>query len=522
MSAAPVNPFTPAGLPAAPAPWADPASAASQWRAQAHDPDSLQTLIAQCEALLADTPPAGALAPWIDALWPAAFAAAEAAASRHARKPLPLADAELQRFRQSRRLWTGLALLCGQLATRENSPEHAALARQRAANALRMAVFTHVLAGHAVPAVLDDLVLACLDACGHCDQLASAATDPLLPALGQGSPGGYLAWACLWRLIEPQRFNMLQLNVLDRAFSRWRELARWQTGRGDDPKARVIDLSRLGSHPLPAGSPCWLDIRSLLRKLRQRSEALRQGELPEALKLGRELSASACLRLLRDVELSLSGIRSASATPDGPLSLVFGAEHAYALICDQFLNPRKQPPEASRLAHQRLGLFGFDRVSRLPGEGQTRRVEVPGETWQANAGLLYREAAHTPVRHAAGSLIASTLADGVRLGCLKGLEMREDGSLCGVAQWFAGPLRCAVLPRPPQDVHSPRQAAFLIDDERQPQIVLPHTLAVRLGQPLTLDTSPPTQVVPLEVLERGTDFVRYALRPAPGDGKKHP
>lgn len=513
MSVVLVNPFTPAGLPPAAAPFARPELAAAHWQERGNDPAQLQSLVAQCDALLAANSPPQQLQTWIETLWPAAMVIAEAAAARYVRKPLPLADQELQLFRLSRRLWLGLALLCRQLA--ESAPEQAPLALQRAGNALRLAVYAHVQAGHALPAVLDQQLFALLAAAHARGGVSLAMPDPLLPALGAASVGGYLAWAFLWRLVEPQRFSILQLNLLERVFARWRELAKWQDGRSDDPKARVLDLSRFSGRPEElAGVPGWLDVRSIVRKLRQRSDSLRAGETPEALKLGRELSAAACLRLLREVELALAGIRPAGSGLEGEVALVFGAENIYALLTEQYLNPRKVSLDASRLAHQRLGMFGFDRVSQL--SHTVSRIEVPGELWQAHDPYLLRPSGQTPVRHVAATLVACRVAGQLRLGSLQGLEMCDDGSLQAGLHWFSGEPQAGVLARPPQDVRAPRQAAFLLSNAETRQLILPATYSLRPGQPVMFEGTPSRSFLPSETLERGHDFVRYGLRPETG------
>lgn len=508
------NPFTPPGLPLASPPFAQPQAAAAFLAERGKNAALLPTLVSQCDALLAESGDGGELPAWIETLWPAALSCCEAAAVRYVRKPLPLADNELEAFRLSRRLWLGLALLCRKLAALQ--PESASLALQRAANALRQTLFIHVQAGHAVPVTLDEQLFALLVSSRAAGVLASATVDPLHPELGSASAGGYLAWAFLWRLLEPQRFNILQLNVLDRSFARWRELAKWQESRGDDPRARVVDLGRFAPPPLlPALKPRWLDVRSIVRKLRQRSEGLRAGESPEALKLGRELSAGACLRLLREVELALSGIRPANSGIADEVALVFGVEHIYALLTDHYLNPQKVGLEASRLAHQRLGMFGFDRVSQL--SHAVSRLEVPGETWRADDPYLLRPAGQTPVRHAVGSLLACRLGGSPRLGCLSGLEMLDDGSLRASVQWFPGLPSALALARSPQEVRTPRQAVFLLQQDDLRQIILPPTLALRSGQAVALDDQTLGLVFPVELLERGCDFVRYALRPEKGE-----
>ncbi len=56
---------------------------------------------------------------------------------------------------------------------------------------------------------------------------------------------------------------------------------------------------------MPEGFPRWLDILAVTHKIARRIELLEDGEPPGSLKLGRELSAAAVIRLLADLDLHL-------------------------------------------------------------------------------------------------------------------------------------------------------------------------------------------------------------------------
>ena len=135
--------------------------------------------------------------------------------------------------------------------------------------------------------------------------LSQPVGDPDFRHFGESHIGGHLAWAFLLRLADPYRLSAAQLAVANRAISRWRELAAFRQAPDDDPRAHSIDLAPLFDGPLPEGLPRWLEVRKVVRKINQRIEALQAGESPESLKLGRELSGNACIRLLHDLESSL-------------------------------------------------------------------------------------------------------------------------------------------------------------------------------------------------------------------------
>ena len=151
------------------------------------------------------------------------------------------------------------------------------------------------------------------------------------------------------------------------------EIARFnvlQAVPGDDPQGHSVDLAPLFGEALPEGVPRWLEVRKVTHKIDQRIEALRQGESPEALKLGRELSSSACIRLLRELEASLEIYAQQSSTEIGEIELAFGADYAYAAFTGEMLVASGALDAGSAtLAHQRVAMFGFDRVSTMPTAG---------------------------------------------------------------------------------------------------------------------------------------------------------
>ena len=58
-----------------------------------------------------------------------------------------------------------------------------------------------------------------------------------------------------------------------------------------------------------------------------------------------------------------------------------------------------------------------------------------------------------------------------------------------------------------------RVPAFLIQEEGEHSLIVPPDAGIRLGVVVELSGTSISELVPNEILERGTDFVHYAARP---------
>lgn len=472
----------------------------------------LSILTGQIEAIdAAGMPPAQGIR-LLEHLGCAAIPAQAALEARYMRKALPLLGDDQQIFNMAQRLWTQLAIAYLRQALHGSASEKA-LPLHRAANAIRQAQFCHYQASHEAPLLLDQLLFAVLQHGEAAGVLREPLTDPCYPHLGPSNIAGLLAWALLLRLSDPYHFSGAQLAVANRALSRWRELCAFQHAPDDDPKARAVSLAKLLGGALPAGIPGWLNVRPVSRKIRSRIESLHAGESPESLKLGRELSAAACIRLLTDIDQHLRETPPAPLSPEHPIELAFGAEHAYALFAGEELNPKGGITHRSNaIAHQRMAVFGFDNVAQLATAVQ--KIEVPGETWQSEDGQVTRGAKDGP-RLQAPCLVATRVGTEARLGVLSRLVSRHDGRLSARISWYTGRIEACTLKRPPPiPPNQPRHAAFLIRDGDILSLLVPIHAGTRLEIGLELEGGAVRHLVPREVIERGTDFVRYACRPA--------
>ncbi|HRE18667.1 MAG TPA: hypothetical protein PLW86_16630, partial [Rhodocyclaceae bacterium] len=178
--------------------------------------------------------------------------------------------------------------------------------------------------------------------------------------LGDSSIVADIAWSFLLHFCDPYRFSAAQFAVANRALSRWRELAGFQTHPDDSPKARSIALAPwLGADVVTEDGPRYLDVRPVVRKIRRRIESLEAGETPDQLRLGRELSGPACITLLRMISDALRPdarfVGDAVPPVATSVELVFGHEHMFAAIAGEPLESLEQiSSKSDRISHERI------------------------------------------------------------------------------------------------------------------------------------------------------------------------
>lgn len=476
---------------------------------QAQPMHMLAAISLQIEAIEA-TPLVPSLAiELLNLLRTAAVPAQDAIESRYTRKALPMLEDDQRCFDVAQRLWLRLGTAYLRLA-----PQFVAAERYpplyRAACAFRMAEYCHFLAAQECPRLLDQCLFAVLTQAESSGQLSQAQPDPDFRHFGEANIAGHLSWAFMLRLVDPYRLSAAQLAVANRAISRWRELASFQTIAEDNPKGDSVDLAPLFGETLPEGVPRWLDVRKVTRKIDQRIAALGAGELPEALKLGRELSPTACIRLLRAIEASLEVHAQQQSTEIGEIELAFGAEHAYAVFTGEMLVVSGALDAGSAtLAHQRVAMFGFDRVSNMPTA--VKKLNVPSENWLLVDGKAIRPAEHGGARRQSPCLISSSKLGAPRLGVMTGLQSITGDALAASLTWYDERIEAGRLVRIAQKRHSPATPVFLLHDGETCTLIVPSIAGVRIDIGMELEGTSVSHVVPTEVLERGVDFVRYAI-----------
>jgi len=488
-------------------------SSAKTWLAgqpQAQPMHMLAAISLQIEAIEASSLPPALAVELLNLMRKAAVPAQEAIEPHYIRKALPLLDDDQRTFDVAQRLWRRLGI--AYLRQAEHcTPTEKPFVLHRAACAIRMTEYCHFLAARECPAILDQILFAILGLAHDDASLKEVLPDPDFPHLGDMSIAGHLAWAFLLRLTDPYRLSAAQLAVANRAISRWRELAVFQSLPDDDPRGHSVDLGPLFGGAFPEGVPRWLEVRKVTRKIAQRIAALKEGESPEALKLGRELSPTACIRLLGTIEVSLESHTQPRTSEIGEIELAFGAEYAYAAFTGEMIAPSGSLDVSSAtLAHQRTAIFGFDQVSSLATA--VKKLNVPGENWLLVDGKAIRPADRKGARRQSPCLIASSSFGAPRLGVMVGLQSIPGGALAADLEWYEQRIEAGRLARPAV----PGQAVavipvFLLQNGRDCSLIVPSVAAIRLDTGVTLEGTSVSHLVPTEVLERGVNFVRYAI-----------
>lgn len=488
--------------------------AAKAWLAAQPQTQPLYMLNAigeQIEAIEGAMLPPGLALELLNLLRSAALPGQLAIEARYVRKPLPMPSEDERAFELAQKLWRRLGIAYLRLAP-HFLPAGKCLPLHRAATAFRMAQYCHFLAARDCPAVLDRLLFAVLAQAESGAVLSQPIGDPDFRHFGESHIGGHLAWAFLLRLADPYGLSAAQLAVANRAISRWRELAVFRQAPDGDPHAHSIDLAPLLDGPLPEGVPRWLEVRKVVRKIDQRIEALQAGDSPESLKLGRELSGSACIRLLHGLEFSLESHLESPSTEIGEIELAFGPEHCFNVLTGEALNPGGGLDAGSApLAHQRVALFGFDRVSAMPTS--VKKLIVPSETWALVDGKAVRPQDAHGARRLAPCLVVTLRDEQPQLGVLLGLRTLDSGALSADLKWYAGPVEAGRLLRSSgQARNQPLNPAFLLHDGDHYSLIVPAAAGVRLDSRLSFQGDALCHLLPTEVVERGVDFVRYTVK----------
>lgn len=476
------------------------------------EPMQMQTaLLSAVRALDASDLAAPVRVAILDALRNAVLLAQSGLEVRYTRKPLPMSTADSYCFATTVALWRALAVAYLRPVFLL-PPAEALVPLHRGVMALRLEQYAHFLCAHEVPDDLLKLLYSVLTTAESLGLQRTPLADPEYKHMGESHIAGHVAWAFLLQFSDPFRLSVAQLTVVNRAFSRWRELAGFQSEPGTDPKARTLALQDiLGADGIVEGGPNWLDVRPVVRKLRKRVESMEAGESPESLKLGRELSLMACIRLLHQIDRTLRPAKARRGGISGTIDLVFGAENCYLALTGRELNRTSVLDPGSRgIAHQRVAIFGFDDVSNR-ADAAVKRIEVPAENWQIEGDEVMR-GTHTGGRLLSPCLIATPGAGkGARLGVLHALRITRDGGLRARVTWYEQKVEAAWFKGESAATRDQKVPAFVIPDDEGLSVILPANAGTKLGGRVMLEDSGVRLVALTSVLERGSDFLRYTL-----------
>ena len=173
------------------------------------------------------------------------------------------------------------------------------------------------------------------------------------------------------------------------------------------------------------------------------------------------------------------------------------------------LNSEGLGAKSASLAHERVALFGFDRLSHLPNA--VRKLAVPSETWTLIDGLAVRPMA-TGDRHLTPCLVATANGKGARLGVLLGIRASSDDALRAQLSWYQEEVSVGYIKRSSGTLSN--IPVFRLCRAGKTYLIAPSNAGIKLDVALTLEEIKPSHLTPTEVSERGTDFVRYLCHSA--------
>ncbi len=489
------------------------AESAQAWLDALASTDSLalfSTLLEQIHAIDGSTmPPANAVS-LLNQLRTVAVPLQSTMEEQFTRKALPMLAGEELAFEVTHRVWMQFGIAYLRFAPR-CTPANRALPLHRATTAFRLTQYCHFLAARTCPPISDHLLLLALAAAEANGVLRRPLADPDFPQNGKGSISGQLAWAILMRTADAYHLTAIQLPVVNRIYSRWRELASFQAEPNRNTETYVVDLAALFDDGLPQGVLRFLNLRAIAVKLGQRIKLLRAGESPEALKLGRSLSAAAAIRLLRDLEQYLQPPSRTAPQKRDEIELVFGSEDAYALLRNRILNPVGAQKSDQPLVYQRKAVFGIDQAAPL--HTNKSRQTVPGEHWKLTGSLATLAPQPDASRRLTPSLIAAIVGESPSLGVMTSLQCDDDGTLSARLRWHDEKAEACNLKRlAPKGDRLVRVPAFVLRHQWGISLVLPADAGARLSVSLDLADCSVEQVIPTEIVDRGSNFIHYACK----------
>ncbi len=128
-------------------------------------------------------------------------------------------------------------------------------------------------------------------------------------------------------------------------------------------------------------------------------------------------------------------------------------------------------------------------------------------------GNATRPPGTSQTRQLAPCLVAALVNGEPRLGVMSSLQSEDDGTLSARLTWHADGVEAGTLKRmAPRGNRLVRVPAFVRQDGAAYSLIVPADAGARLGVKVELSGETIESLVPIEVLERGTDFVHYACK----------
>jgi len=372
----------------------------------------------------------------------------EQSAKHYAGRPLPLSEAGQAAFDASLTLWQELetgylhclqASLDGATELAESPHLHAALAATRALSSL-LAIYLDHCRANILPTPMFWRRLHLVYRAAEELKISQLPVDN--GVRHKTTPASVYAELLLLEAATPLELRPRQLALVADWAQRWSGKVEILRKPPDDSRTAALCVDLAGEQagafqaPLAANAELrWLELSRLRKSLKKRLVLLEQGELPEALGLGKGCVQPACEVLLKQVYRCWCkggrkrGTESARTAPRGKehCQLVAGVEAIHYFLSGQVFRKPDQPVYLSRREHEEIATFG--RIATRFGEGKSQPHDFMLEEW-----LLLNETA------AELQLERSLKQPGGRLSGNQLVAVRQSGNegfLLGILRWVA-------------------------------------------------------------------------------------
>ncbi len=392
------------------------------------------------------------------------------------RKPVPQSNVEYAIFVLNSSVLKHLALifLRAILPLSRRGSTRLPIAIHRAAIVLRYWQWQSWLAGRVPPKDSVDWLIALLEFAHKADLLNFEKHDPVSPKEGRSSVHGQIAWALMLIAARPVRLNLAQLLMTQRICARWREMLRFLTQKVG---YESVSFGTLYPQPPTPLHLSWLDFAGILRKIEHRINALNRGKTPAQINLGTELDISGARQLLQLLKQRYQ----------------------------KMLSFPQVPPQDSRATPTQLF---FDAFIAFPVflRGPTHTTVIsPAEEWLQHGNFFWREVHTGGARHLSPHLIANDSPP--RLGIISALCEDEFGGLFGTIAWFNQHIETGQIL-----LDSKAAPAFLLQEDEQLFLIIPFDSPLSLHQEYAASGFSRRDITPIELLERGGNFLRYLVQ----------
>ncbi len=182
------------------------------------------------------------------------------------------------------------------------------------------------------------------------------------------------------------------------------------------------------------------------------------------------------------------------------------------MLNNRLLNPAAGLGDSGgAVNYQRMAIFGRDQVSELPSS--KKRLKVDSEPWSVFNGRATRAPKASDSRLLSPCLVAAHFGGKSRLGVMSSLQCDASGALSAQLAWYEDGVEAGNLKRlAPKGTKLVRVPAFLLRHGENHSLIVPADAGVRLGVAVELTDLSVEELIPAEVVERGTDFVVLACR----------